>query len=173
MWIKGDWLPKKLISPPDKCKSAGWTVAAQLAPPSQSSCKKKNWLQGVPKKWLITGCPKKKWLIECCWSHGAHGQSPLAGTPWVWKLLFWSFLTKTSRIKRSQVMSMVKFSPKAFNFGYEFVLLVIFFRTPCSPLSVFNLAPISAVILMYLWICAEPSFYVCTPPCWTLNSLHV
>ena len=37
-----------------------------------------------------------------------------------------TFLTKTSRIKRSQVMSMVKFSPKAFNFGYEFVLLVIF-----------------------------------------------
>ena len=33
------------------------------------------------------------------------------------------FLLRLSRIKRSQVMSMVKFSPTALNFGYDFVLL--------------------------------------------------
>ena len=34
---------------------------------------------------------------------------------------------RLSRIKRSQVMSMVKFGPTTLNFGYDFVLLVHLF----------------------------------------------
>ena len=77
---------------------------------------------------------QKNALSECCWSHSALAQSQvLAGSPYVWKLIFWLFLTNLSLIiiKLSQVMSMVKFIPTAFNFGYDFVLLVIFFGTPC------------------------------------------
>ena len=36
-----------------------------------------------------------KVLSECCWNHSALAQSQVAGTPCVWKLIFWSFLTKT------------------------------------------------------------------------------
>ena len=49
-----------------------------------------------------TWCPKKKVLIECCWSHGAPVQSPVAGTPWAWKMFFARLLLRLSRIKRSQ-----------------------------------------------------------------------
>ena len=38
------------------------------------------------------------------------------------------FSLRLSRIKRSQVMSIVKFSPTALNFGYDFALLVHFLR---------------------------------------------
>ena len=37
---------------------------------------------------------------------------------------------RLSRIKRPQVMSMVKFSPTAFKFGYDFAALVHFFGKP-------------------------------------------
>ena len=37
----------------------------------------------------------KNALSECCWSQGALAQSQVAGTSCVWKLIFWSFLTKT------------------------------------------------------------------------------
>ena len=40
--------------------------------------------------------------------------------------LFGHFLLTLSRIKRPQVMFMVKFSPTVLNFGYDFVLLVHF-----------------------------------------------
>ena len=43
---------------------------------------------------LIWGVPKNT-LSECCWSYSAPAQSQVAGTPCVWKLIFWSFLTKT------------------------------------------------------------------------------
>ena len=55
-----------------------------------------------------------------------HWHSEVASTPCVWKLIFRSFLTKT---KPSQVMFMVKFSPTALNFCYDFVLLVHFWDT--------------------------------------------
>ena len=42
------------------------------------------------------------------------------------KCFFGRFLLRLGRIKSSQVMSMVKFGPRALNFGYDFVLLVIF-----------------------------------------------
>ena len=45
-------------------------------------------------KMIIQGVPKNA-LSECCWSHSALAQSPFAGTPCVWRLIFWSFLTKT------------------------------------------------------------------------------
>ena len=61
------------------------------------------------------------------WSHGAQAQSPVVGTTWVCKVFFNCFLQRLSRIKRPQVMSMVKLSPIALNFGYDFVLLVHFF----------------------------------------------
>ena len=44
---------------------------------------------------MMTGCPQKNALSECCWSHSALAQSQVAGTPCGWKLFFWSFLTKT------------------------------------------------------------------------------
>ena len=44
--------------------------------------------------YTIQGVPKNT-LSECCWSHSALAQSQVAGTPCVWKLIFWSFLTKT------------------------------------------------------------------------------
>ena len=51
-------------------------------------------------------------LSECCWSHSALAQSQLAGTSCVWKLIFWSFLTKTKPVIRPfQVIFMVKFNP--------------------------------------------------------------
>ena len=54
-------------------------------------------------------------------------------------VFFGRFLLRLSKIKRPQVMSMVKFSPTALNFGYDFVLLVRFFGTPyrspwCNPI---------------------------------------
>ena len=44
-----------------------------------------------------------------------------------------------SRIKRPQVMSMVKYSPRALNFGYDFVLLVHFFGTLWSYFNDFEM----------------------------------
>ena len=55
--------------------------------------------------------------------------------PCVWRLIFGRFLLKISRIKLPQVMSMVKFSPIALNFGYDFVLLVHFLGHPVDVLS--------------------------------------
>ena len=43
----------------------------------------------------IQGVPEKNALSECCWSHSALAQSQVASIPCVWKLIFWSFLTKT------------------------------------------------------------------------------
>ena len=43
----------------------------------------------------------KKGLIDCCWNHGAQAKLPVAGTPGVWKNVFWSLLTKT---KQDQVL---------------------------------------------------------------------
>ena len=44
---------------------------------------------------IIYRVSQKNGLSECCWSHSALAQSQVAGTPCVWKLIFWSFLTKT------------------------------------------------------------------------------
>ena len=46
------------------------------------------------------------------------------------KCFFCHVLLRLGRIKSSQVMSMVKFSPIALNFGYSFVLLVHFLGHP-------------------------------------------
>ena len=35
-------------------------------------------------------CPKRKWLIECYFNHGAQDKSPVRGTPCVWKNVVWS-----------------------------------------------------------------------------------
>ena len=50
-------------------------------------------------------------------------QSQVADTPCVWKLIFWSFLTKTrpdQAFPKSQVMFMAKFSPTELNLDYDF-----------------------------------------------------
>ena len=44
--------------------------------------------------WPGQGVPKHV-LSECCWSFSALAQSLVTGTPYVQKLIFWSFLTKT------------------------------------------------------------------------------
>ena len=36
-------------------------------------------------------------LSDCCWNHSALAQSQVASTPCVWKLIFWSFLSKTKQ----------------------------------------------------------------------------
>ena len=58
---------------------------------------------------VTTGCPIKKWLSECCWSHSAPSQSPVAGTSptelgraCIWNF-FWSFLTKTKQDQATKV----------------------------------------------------------------------
>ena len=38
---------------------------------------------------------RKNAISECCWSHSALAQSQVAGSPCVWKLMFWSFRFKT------------------------------------------------------------------------------
>ena len=58
----------------------------------------------------------KKWLLECCWSHGASAQSRVPGTLLNWTSLyldfFCHFLPRLIRIKRSQVMSIGKYGPQ-------------------------------------------------------------
>ena len=49
-------------------------------------------------------------------------------------------------IKGPKVMSMVKFSHIALNFGYDFVLIVHFFGTPC-------IAPVLQLSKLLLVIC--------------------
>ena len=86
-------------------------------------------IQTTP-KWprIYIGCPKKRTILECCWSHSALAQSQVAGIPCVWKSIFWPFLLRQSLIEPSQVMFMVKFSPRALNFG--FVILTHFLGHP-------------------------------------------
>ena len=38
---------------------------------------------------------QKNALSECCWTHSAAAQSPVANTPCVWKSILCTFLTKT------------------------------------------------------------------------------
>ena len=73
-----------------------------------------------------TGCPKNA-LSECCWSHSALAQSQVAGNSFVWKLIFWSFLTKTMPDQAFPSHFHGKISPTTLNFVYDFVLLVHFF----------------------------------------------
>ena len=65
-----------------------------------------------------------------CRSHGAPVQSPVAGTPWAWKMFFARFLLRLSKIKRSQDILMSKFGPKAQHFGHDFFPLVTFLENP-------------------------------------------
>ena len=55
-----------------------------------------------------------------------HLPAPLVSGDW----FSGRFLLRLSRIKRPKVMSMVKFSPIALNFGHDFVLLVHFLGHP-------------------------------------------
>ena len=74
---------------------------------------------------------QKNALSEWCWSHSALAQSQVSSTPCVWKLIFGRFVLRLCLFKPSQVIFMIKFSPTALSFGYDFVLLVHFFGTPC------------------------------------------
>ena len=78
------------------------------------------WLQASKPGDSTTYVSGKNASSECCWGHSALAPSPFIGTPCVWRLIFGRFLLRLSRIKRPQVMSMVKFSPIALNFGYDF-----------------------------------------------------
>ena len=73
---------------------------------------------------------QKNALLECCWSHSALAQSQVAGTPCVWKLIFWSFLTKTKPDQAFPSHVHGKIRPTALNIGYDFVLLVHFLGHP-------------------------------------------
>ena len=61
------------------------------------------------------------------WSHSALAQSQAAGTPCIF---FGRFLPRLSLMKPSQVIFMIKFSPTALNFGYDFVLFLHFLGHP-------------------------------------------
>ena len=78
-------------------------------------------VQGVPKKTHFQNAAGATvhWLNH-------HLPAPLVSGDW----FFGRFLLRLSRIKRPQVMSMVKFSPIALNFGCDFVLLVLFLGHP-------------------------------------------
>ena len=80
------------------------------------------YIQGVPKKLTFSLLlePRCTGSITSGWHHLSL------------ESVFCRFLLRLSRITRLQVMSMVKFSPIALNFGYDFILLVHFFGTPCS-----------------------------------------
>ena len=77
-----------------------------------------------------TGCPKKTHFQNAAGAtvHWLNHDltAPLVSGDW----FLGRFLLRLSRIKRPQVMSMVKFSPIALNFGYDFVLLVHFLGHP-------------------------------------------
>ena len=73
-----------------------------------------------------TGCPKKTHFqiaagVTVNWLNHHLPAPPVSGD---W--FFGRFLVRLRRIKRPQVMSMVKFSPIALNFGYDFNVLVHF-----------------------------------------------
>ena len=56
-------------------------------------------------------------LQVCLTFWNISAKSPVASTPFAWKLFFGRFLLRLSRIKRSQIMFMGKIGPTAFNFG--------------------------------------------------------
>ena len=45
---------------------------------------------------------QKKMTLECCWNHGAQAKSPVAGNPFVWKNVFWSFVTR-GRVQKNKM----------------------------------------------------------------------
>ena len=65
-----------------------WRIKIQL-----SSFADISW--GTASKYLRV-VPKNA-LSKCCWGHSALAQSPFAGIPCVWRLIFWSFLTKAKQ----------------------------------------------------------------------------
>ena len=69
-------------------------------------------------------------------------------------LVFVCFLLRLSRIKRPQVTSMVKFSPTALNFGYDFVLSRHFLAHPvCFPCLVLlcHVPIFSKLYIYFFW----------------------
>ena len=92
------------------------------------------------KCWIIerrsTGCPIKTQFQNAAGATvhrlNHHLPGPLVSGDW----LFGRFLQRLSRTKPSQVIFMIKFSPTAINFGFDFVLLVHFLGHPVSTISV-------------------------------------
>ena len=62
---------------------------------------------------------------DCCWTHSALAQSPVADTLCAWKSIFWSFLTKTKQDKLLPSGIHAKISPKAPIFGYDFGPIIV------------------------------------------------
>ena len=71
---------------------------------------------------ILQRVSQKIGLIECCWSMVHRLNHQWLATHGPRKRFFGRFLLRLSRIKRPRVTSMVKFSPMALNFGYDFVL---------------------------------------------------
>ena len=96
-------------------------------------------MRGIGRKWLFvclclsattTGCPKKT-HFENAIGTTVHWLNHNELAPLVSGSLFFGRLfLRLSRIKPSKVMVMVKFSPTALNFGYDFVLIVYFLGHP-------------------------------------------
>ena len=94
------------------------------------------------KKWCIVmilnyRVSQKNALSECCWSHSALAQSPFAGTPCVWRLIFWSFLTKTKQDQAppSHVNGKIYSHRHSTQFWLWFCSFSTFFGTPCTSWS--------------------------------------
>ena len=49
-------------------------------------------------------------------------------------------------------MSMVKFGPEALNFGFDFVILVHFFGTPCMYMCIFVFLYFCLLVDLYLYL---------------------
>ena len=69
---------------------------------------------------------QKKWLY--CWSHGAQIQSPVAGTPCVWKNVFGRFFTKRDQALPSHVHRKIWHH----SIMVRIFLFVTFLGTPCK-----------------------------------------
>ena len=75
---------------------------------------------------------QKNALSECCWSQSALTQSPFAGPPFFWRLIFWSFLTNTKQdpAPPSHVNGKIKPHSTQLLLLFDFVLLVHFLGHP-------------------------------------------
>ena len=74
-------------------------------------------LQGVP----------KNALSECCWTHSAAAQSPVANTPCVWKSILCTFLTKTKPNQALPSYEYGKIWPNSAQFWLWFFCISTFF----------------------------------------------
>ena len=83
-------------------------------------------------QYIINIYVPKNTLSECCWSHSATPQSQVAGTPCVWKLNFWLFLTKAKPDQAFPSDVHGKIWPHSTQFWVMIFSISPVFGTPCT-----------------------------------------